>query len=87
MDGGRRGWERRIIGNVQDYPTPAPLLPFDRPSLLWYKFLSLPNLPLRKISNVVAVYVVFTKITLSTRPPVLLLLCRLSLNFTEDREV
>ena len=51
------------------------LLPLDRRSPPWYKFLSLPSLPLLYLSKMAAV--IFTKKILSNHLPKLRLLCRL----------
>ena len=51
------------------------LLPLDRRSPPWYKFLSLPSFPLLYLSKMAAV--IFTKKILSNHLPKLRLLCRL----------
>ena len=56
----------------------TPLLIFDCRQPLWYKFLSLPSLPLPLKSKMVVI--IFVKKILSTRPPKLRLLCKLEEN-------
>ena len=57
---------------------PIPLLIFDRQPPPWYKFISLPSLPLLLKSKTTAI--IFVMKLLSTRSPKLRLLCRLGLD-------
>ena len=57
---------------------PTPLLIFDRQPPPWYKFISLPSLPLLLKSKTTAI--IYVMKLLSTRSPKLRLLCRLGLD-------